>query len=264
MSNQERVGIIGYGMVGRAVGAWFTNAAVYSPRQFPDGMRDVNKCEIVFICVPSPYSKKTGYDLKAVHQTAKALTGKKILVLKSTVLPGTTTMLQKKYPKHTWLFNPEFLVEKTHIQDFLKPDRQIIGLAKNTAAHKAAAKKVMRILPPAPYEAVTTSAEAELIKLSANSFGALKVIYANMVYDLSQAAGADYETVRAGIIHDARIGPSWMKIWFDDYRGYSGKCFPKDVGALIWWGKKKRKRARLMETADAINQKLVPKKLRKR
>lgn len=259
-----KVGIVGYGMVGRAVGAWFTKAAIYSPHQFPTGLPDVNACDIIFVCVPSPYSKISGFDLKAINQTAKALTGRKIVVLKSTVLPGTTVRLQKKYPKHIWLFNPEFLVEKTHIHDFLKPDRQIIGLPKNTARHRAAARRVMKILPSAPFTAITTAAEAELIKLGANAFGALKVVYANMIYDLARAAGADYEIVRAGIGRDPRITPSWMKIWFDGYRGYSGKCFPKDVGALIWYGQQKKRRLKLLETADRINQRLLPKKLRYR
>lgn len=260
--SKSKIGIMGYGMVGSAVGAWFKHAAKYSPRKFPDGMPSINASEIIFICAPSPYHKKTGYDLTAIHQCAKALTGRKIIVLKSTVLPGTTTLLQKKYSKHTWLFNPEFLVEKTHIQDFLKPDRQIIGLARNTAAHRKAALRVMKLLPPAPYKAFTTASEAELIKIAANSFGALKLVYANMIYDISQQVGADYETVRQGIINDPRIGQAWTKIWFDGYRGYSGKCFPKDVGALIAFGKKTKHRVPLLEVADAINWKLLPKKYR--
>lgn len=264
MSVRTRVGIVGYGMVGQAVGAWFTRAAKYSPRQFPDGWPAVNACDIVFVCVPSPYSRRTGFDLSAIHQTARTLTGRKIVVLKSTVLPGTTAKLQKKYPQHTWLFNPEFLVEKTHIQDFLKPDRQILGLAKKTVRHRRAARRVMRLLPAAPFRAVTTSTEAELIKIGANTFGALKVVYANMMYDLARQVGADYETVRAGIVNDARIGPSWTRIWFDGYRGYSGKCFPKDVGALIAFGRTTKRRFRFLEAADAYNWKLLPAKRRQR
>lgn len=258
------IGIVGYGMVGQAVGAWFKPAAKYSLHTFKNGLPAVNQAQIIFICVPSPYHPKTGFDLTAIHQTAQALTGRKIIVLKSTVLPGTTAQLQKKYPRHVWLFNPEFLVEKTHIRDFLKPDRQILGLARNTVRHRRAAQRVMRMLPPAPFRAITTAAEAELIKICANTYGALKVVYANMVYDLAQQVGADYELVRQGIAHDARIGPSWMKIWFDGYRGYSGKCFPKDVGALIAYGKKTRHRIPFLEAADRYNWKLLPSRQRKR
>lgn len=258
------IGIIGYGMVGGAVGAWFKRAAKYDIKKYPDGLPEVNKAEIVFICVPSPYNAVTGYTMKAVIKAATSLTGKKIIVLKSTVLPGTTAQLQKQFPQHLWLFNPEFLVEKTNIQDFLKPDRQIIGLARQTAAHRRAAQRVMRLLPPAPYRALTTATEAELIKIAANAFGALKVVYANTVYDIAKQVGADYEVVRQGISADPRITASWMKIWFDGYRGYSGKCFPKDVGALIVFGKKTRRRLPLFEVADAINWKLLPKHQRKR
>lgn len=261
---QPSIGIIGYGMVGGAVGAWFKRAKVYDLKKFPNGLPAVNACEIVFICVPTPYKKSTGYDFRAIDQSAKRLTGKKIVVLKSTVLPGVTAALQKKYPQHTWLFNPEFLQDKTAVKDFLKPDRQIIGMAKNTTKHRAAAAVVMKLLPPAPYQAITTSVEAELIKLFANAFLATKVVFANMMYDVAMMNRADYEQIKLGVGHDPRITTSMMKIWLDGFRGYSGKCLPKDVGALIRYGRLKKHRLPLLEVVDSINWKLLPKSQRKR
>ncbi len=263
-SSAGQVGIIGYGMVGGAVGAWFKTAKKYDLTKFPNGWNDVDACDIVFICVPTPYKKSTGYDYRAIEQTAKRLSGKKIVVLKSTVLPGKTAELQKKFPLHTWLFNPEFLRDKSAVQDFLKPDRQIVGMAKITAKHAAAAKLVMKLLPPAPYQAVTTSTEAELIKEFANAFLATKVVFANMMYDLAKQTGADYEQVRLGVGNDPRITTSMMKVVQDGYRGYSGKCFPKDMGAMIRFGEMTKKRLPLLEIADLINWKLLPKKYRKR
>lgn len=258
------VGIIGYGMVGGAVGAWFKRAAKYDLKKFPNGWSAIDACDVVFICVPTPYKKSTGYDYRAIDATAKRLTGNKIVVLKSTVLPGKTTELQRRFPKQTWLFNPEFLRDKTAVQDFLKPDRQIVGLAKKTTKHRVAANLVMELLPPAPYQAVTTSAEAELIKLFANTFLATKVVFANMMYDLSSMIGADYEHVRLGVGHDPRITTSMTKVLMDGYRGYSGKCFPKDMGALIRFGQLKNHRLPLLEMADAINWKLLPRRQRHR
>lgn len=258
------IGIIGYGMVGGAVGAWFTKAKVFDPKKYPDGLPLVNDCSIVFVCVPTPYKKSTGYDYRAIDLSAKRLTGKKIVVLKSTVLPGKTAELQKKFPQHTWLFNPEFLRDKTAVKDFLHPDRQIIGVAKNTAKHRAAAKLAMKLLPKAPYQAITTSTEAETIKLAANSFLATKVVFANMIYDLCRLTGADYEQVKLGVGKDPRITTSMMKVVLDGYRGYSGKCFPKDVGALIRFGQMKKHRLTLLEVADATNWKLLPKSQRHR
>lgn len=251
-------------MVGGAVGAWFKNAAKYSPRRFPKGWIDVDASEIVFLCVPTPYKRSTGYDYLAIESAAKRLTGKKIIVLKSTVLPGKTAELQKKYPQHTWLFNPEFLRDKTAVQDFLKPDRQIVGMAKNTAAHRKAAQRVMKLLPNAPYKAVTTSTEAEMIKIFANAFLATKVVFANMVYDVCRQTGSDYEQVKQGMGHDPRITTSMMTVLMDGFRGYSGKCFPKDVGAIIRYGQLGKHRLPLLEVADAINWKLLPKRQRKR
>lgn len=260
----NKIGIIGYGMVGGAVGAWFKRAKVFDPAKYPDGLPAVNDCNIVFICVPTPYKKSTGYDYRAIELTAKRLTGKKIVVLKSTVLPGKTAELQKRLPQHTWLFNPEFLRDKTAVQDFLHPDRQIVGVAKNTAKHRAAAKLVMRLLPKAPYQAITTSTEAELIKLFANAYGATKVVFFNMIYDVASRLRADYEQVRLGVGNDPRITTSWTKVLSDGYRGYSGKCFPKDVGALIRFGQMKKHRLPLLEVADATNWKLLPKSQRHR
>lgn len=259
-----RVGIIGYGMVGGAVGAWFKRAAKYDLNKHPDGLPDVNKCGIVFICVPTPYKKSGGYDYRAIESTAKRLTGRKIVVLKSTVLPGKTTELQKRYPQHTWLFNPEFLRDKWAVKDFIEPDRQIVGIARKTTKHLAAARLVMKLLPPAPYQAITTSTEAELIKLFANTFLATKVVFANMMYDVSRRLGADYQAVRGGVGNDPRITSSMMNVWYEGFRGYGGKCFPKDMGALIAWGKKTKHRLQLLEVADAINWKLLPKNRRKR
>lgn len=259
-----KIGIIGYGMVGGAVGAWFKQAAIVDRSKHKNGWSAVNASDIVFICVPSPYNARTGYDMRAIEQSAKRLTGKKIVVLKSTVLPGKTVELQKKYPQHTWLFNPEFLRDKTATWDFLHADRQIVGLARNTAKHRAAARLVMKLLPKAPYQAYTTSTEAELIKEFANAFGATKVVFFNMIYDAAKKMGVDFEQVRLGVANDPRIGASWTKVLFDGYRGYSGKCFPKDMGAMIWWGKKTKHRLPLLEVADAINWKLLPKQYRKR
>lgn len=258
------VGIIGYGMVGGAVGAWFKRSAIYDLKKFPGDWSAVDACQIVFICVPTPYKKSTGYNYRAIETTAKRLSGRKIVVLKSTVLPGKTAELQKKYPQHIWLFNPEFLRDKSAVQDFIKPDRQIVGVVKKTVKHKVAARLVMELLPPAQYQAITTATEAELIKIFANAFLATKVVFANMIFDVAKLSRADYEQVRLGVGNDPRITTSMTKVLADGYRGYSGKCFPKDMGAIIRYGQMKKHRLPLLEVADATNWKLLPKRQRRR
>ncbi len=258
------IGIIGYGMVGGAVGAWFKKAKKYDLKKFPNSWAEVDDCEIVFICVPTPYKKSTGYDYRAIESTAKRLTGRKIVVLKSTVLPGKTAELQKKFPQHTWLFNPEFLRDKSATKDFLKPDRQIVGMGKNTTKHRVAAQVVMELLPKALYQAITTSTEAELIKIFANAFLATKVVFANMMYDVAKQTGSDYEQVKLGVGNDPRITTSMMNVVLDGYRGYSGKCFPKDMGAMIRFGKMTKRRLPLLEIADALNWRLLSKTQRRR
>ncbi len=93
-------------------------------------IEEVNKAHIVFICVPTPYNETRGFDLSFVEESIGNLKGEKNVVIKSTVLPGTTEMLQKKYSQHTLFFNPEFLTESSAENDTLFPCRQIIGYTK--------------------------------------------------------------------------------------------------------------------------------------
>ena len=95
---------------------------------------DVNQADVIFISVPTPRSSDGSANLSAVDSALKMIKGEKIVVLKSTVPPGTTENYQKKYPEKKILFNPEFLTEKKAWEDFLKPDRQIVGSFADPAA----------------------------------------------------------------------------------------------------------------------------------
>ena len=109
-----------------------------------------------------------------------------------------------------------------------------------------------------------TSNEAELTKLFSNSFFAMKVIFANTMYDVTRKNKADYDIVRQGVGRDPRIGTSVMNIWQDGFRGFSGKCIPKDIGALVWWGRHHGPAMPLLEVVDQVNRGLVPKAQRHR
>jgi UDPglucose 6-dehydrogenase len=105
-----------------------------------------------------------GFDPSLLEEAIANLSGSKTVVIKSTVLPGTTERLQARYPQHGLLFNPEFLREKSALQDFLEPDRQIVGFARRW--DQAAARDVLQLLPRAPFEAVVP-ARRELINTPA-------------------------------------------------------------------------------------------------
>jgi nucleotide sugar dehydrogenase len=177
------------------------------------------------------------------------------VVIKSTVLPGTTEAYQARYSQHCFLFSPEFLREDFARIDLLRPDRQIVGY---TAQSRHLADALLSMLPPAPYTSTMVAREAELVKYMTNAFLATKVIFANEVFDLATALDIDYDTVRQAVSADPRIGGSHLDIFQGEYRGYGGKCLPKDVRALLALGDRLGVPLRLLLTADRVNASLLP------
>jgi nucleotide sugar dehydrogenase len=139
-------------------------------------------------------------------------------------------MLQREYPEHPLLHAPEFLTEATAEHDELYPHRKIVGY---TEASRDWAEGVLGVLPSAPYERVVPATTAELIKYFANVFYAVTVSYVNQFYDLCQALDVDYDRVREAAEADPMMSSSHLQAWHKGYRGYGGKCLPKDARALI-------------------------------
>lgn len=229
---KEKIGIVGTGMVGGALKEYFESKErklfLYDKGKKIGSMDEVNQAELVFICVPTPYNGS--FDLSIVKETCHKLTPGKIIVIKSTVVPGTTNSLQKEFPKHIFLFNPEFLVEEKAVKDMFNPDRQIMGY---TDKSKDIAGQVMEILPRARYEKIMPASEAEMVKYFGNTFLAVKVIFGIQMHDFCQKLGVDYATVKEGASADPRIGPSHLDVFHGGYKGYGGKCLVKDIRALI-------------------------------
>jgi UDPglucose 6-dehydrogenase len=193
-----------------------------------------------------------------VRESVEKIKDGKIVVIKSTIMPRSTEKFQKSYPGKIILFNPEFLTTKTALKDFLKPERQIIGYV--TPKGRIAAKKVLAMLPRAPYIKIMKSTEAEMVKYFGNAFLANRVIFANQIFDICKAAGIDYDIVKEGASMDSRIGPSHFNVFADVFkegpRGYGGPCLPKDVKALIQFGKSVHADLGLLESLEKINKKL--------
>jgi UDPglucose 6-dehydrogenase len=254
-----KLGVMGVGVVGSAVRSYFRHSGepvlCFDKFSGEGSLAEINQADIVFVCVPTPYVPGRGLDASAVEEAVSGLTGEKIVVLKSTALPGTTQTLAGRYPQHRFFFNPEFLRESRAEADFVKPDRQIVGY---TGHHdREMALRLLKLLPPAPYEAVLPATTAELVKLFTNSMLALRVIFANEVYDLTSALGLDYEEVRAGLAADPRIGGSHFNVFDGGYRGYGGKCLPKDVGGIVDFANQQGIKLSLLETAQAVNRHLL-------
>jgi UDPglucose 6-dehydrogenase len=254
---QKKIGILGVGMVGSA----YANAlkdrfdiVKYDKFKMFDDLDAINKCGVIFICVPTEYDDKiNGYDLSCIDEAFENITGEKIIIIKSTVLLGTTECYQKKYPQHKILFCPEFLTEETAVNDASYPDRTIVGYTDKSFD---VAGDILQILPLAPFSRILPSTEAEMIKLMGNTWFSIKVIFANEIYDLCKRQNIDYNRVKESVAADKRIGRTHLDVLHKGYRGYGGGCLPKDTKALIGFAKQNEVEIELLNTAERINNKL--------
>lgn len=196
----------------------------------------VEKSDIIFLALPTPPREDGSADLRHVMsvsaQIAKLVRERKIVVLKSTVPVGTNQKIAAMFAKYssvpvTIVSNPEFQKQGAAVQDFMSPDRVIIGTKDEHAA------KIMRELY-APFMRTSDrflfmdERSAELTKYAANSLLATKISFINEIANLCDTLGADIEMVRKGLASDPRIGSQFL---FPGI-GYGGSCFPKDVQAL--------------------------------
>jgi len=259
-SQKFKIGILGLGMVGGALQRYFEKKRIdvfkYDKGRNIGSVKEVNQADVIFICVPTPFVEGIGPDLSYVEDACNNVLGNKIIVIKSTILPGTTARLQKKYPQHKFLFNPEFLVEEKADECMQNPERQIIGY---TDLSRQTGEDILAILPKAPYERIVRAIEAEMIKYFGNTFLSTKVIFSNQMYDLCKALGIDYEIVRECVAEDKRITPSHMDIFHGGYRGYGGKCLPKDTKSLITFADEHGVDLKLLKIVEDINSDLIKK-----
>ncbi len=254
-----KIGIIGSaGMVGSALKKYFQKKPNYQLFFYDikgeGSVEEVNKADYVYICVPTPTTADNECDITAIDGSLGLLKGGKAIIIKSTIIPGTTDKLQDKYSQHKILFNPEFLTEETSDQDMAFPDRQIIGYTKRSFT---IARDILQQLPLAPFERIVPAKEAEMAKYFGNNWFATKVIFANQMYDICQKVGIDYESVRDLVSADKRIGRTHLEIWHKGGRGAGGKCLPKDLRALLSFSKKEGVNLPLLEITKEINEKLL-------
>ena len=254
MSNKEySIGVIGAGVVGQAVASFFNKAKLYDKFKSVDAAEEVLDKDVIFVCVPTPY--QNGFD-RSILEEVFALIGRdkkeRVVVIKSTSIPGTTDYFQALYPRLRILFNPEFLTQKTAREDFRKPDKQLVGFTEQS---RGIAQSILDILPSAPYQKIIPAKAAEFVKYAVNAFYATKVIFGNMLYDIANSLGVDYAQVKEAFVAGQRITDSHFDVFAGGYRGYGGKCLPKDLLALVELGKKKGVDVGLLEKVDEMNEK---------
>lgn len=222
----------------------------------------VIESEVIFLCLPTPQGENGSADLKYVLGVAESIAEilrltdqkeHKIVVNKSTVPVGTGqqlyAILRKDGAKNfDVISNPEFLREGFAIEDFMKPDRIVIGFQSERALEKMKTLYEPFVRQGNPIFAMDI-ASAEVTKYVANSYLAMRITYMNEIANFCEKVGADVDSVRLGISADNRIGKRFL---FPGI-GYGGSCFPKDVKALINTSKEHSSEIRLLSVVDKVN-----------
>lgn len=225
---------------------------------FSSSIKDsVKKCEVIFICVGTPPRENGEADLSALEnvsqEIAKSLDSYKLIVEKSTVpvetgewVKRTVNRFRSQKAKFDIASNPEFLREGSAIQDFMHPDRIVIGVETDTA------KKILSDLykPLKAPIVVTDIKGAEIIKHASNSFLAIKISFINAISVICEKTGADIKGVAEGIGLDKRIGKGFLSAG----AGFGGSCFPKDLSAFIHITEKLGYKFDLLREVERINE----------
>jgi len=240
MSTKNKIGIIGNGFVGNSVAFGFSPTHEIKihdkdPKRNLNTIEEVLKCDFIFVCVPTPMNEDGSISLDIVEKALQEISDKNknrnnTVILKSTMVPGSTNNFVNQFPKLNIIFNPEFLTERTAKLDFLTQARIILGGAKRLT------KKVSKLFEERfmhTYIIETDTVTAELIKYMNNVFFASKVSIMNEMKMICDAIGADWKQALAGFTADQRIGDSHLNVPGPDGKmGFGGSCFPKDINAF--------------------------------
>lgn len=264
--NKQTIAVIGWtGMVGKTTYNWFKKQGYpvmgWSRSNQTHDWNEINeRADYIFVCVPTPYDWKKGkVDLIPLEETLKKILCQKKVIHKCTVPPGTTEELQKKFPNLNLFYNPEFLSEATCDVDFSNPDRQLIGYTEKSYRF---ALEILNLLPESAYGQIMPATEAEICKFINNFHGSLMVIFANFFYDVMRKfKDLSFERIKkaaqASKWVGSPMGRMYWNVWQGDFRGYGGKCFPKDVNMLIEWCEKNKVDHEILSATKKANERLL-------
>tara|TARA_R100000808_G_C2110033_1_gene124421 strand:- start:104 stop:952 length:849 start_codon:yes stop_codon:yes gene_type:complete len=265
--NKKTIGIVGQGFVGTAVREGlsnFYNIETYD--KFKTSTRDsleelVGCCDFIFLCLPTPMRRTGECDLDIVKDTVlqiDSMKKEKILILKSTVPPGTTEILNRECKYVNIVFNPEFLTEANFLDDFKNQNRIIVGGERPYSTKVSNLFK--KVFPKTPI-VKTGSTTAEMVKYFTNCFLATKVAFANEIKQYCDKLKIDYDKVVEYVLYDDRIGRTHLSVPGPDGNlGFGGSCFPKDINALIHELEKNQISPKVLKSAWNKNLEVRPQK----
>lgn len=231
-----KIGCIGQGFVGKNIADNLEQRGYDVVRyaletEYKNNKSLIAECGIVFIGVPTP-STPEGFDFSVVTEVLKLVADGSVAVIKSTLLPGTTKILQDLYPNKVVLFSPEFLCENTAAYDVTNPIMNIIGLPYETAGHQKAAESVQATFPVSKHNFVVSAEAAELFKYAHNLNGYFRVILTNLLFEVGETFEVNWGDVKTMMDSDSMLSPYYNSPVHKDGRGAGGNCFVKDMAAF--------------------------------
>ena len=238
------IGIVGQGFVGNAVYQKFKKYYDVLTNDLDKSKSTstletlVSSCDVIFLCLPTPMKKNGKCDVSIVEnvlQEIDLLTDnyetKKTIVIKSTIVPGTTNKWNDVYESLDIVFNPEFLTERNAVKDYDNQSRIILGGPRPATTEL---KQIFSKVFPKATIIKTDSTHAEMVKYLTNTFLSTKVSFANEIYQLCNKLNIDYDKVVEYATYDERLGKShWGVPGHDGDFGFGGHCFPKDLAAIL-------------------------------
>ena len=272
MKISKTIGIVGNGFVGSAVRYGFSpnvgvdaEVKVYDkdPNKSTHMLRDVVDSDVIFLSVPTPSNSDGSMNVDIVDRVLGDISQYAdlfevgIILLRSTVTPGTTSNLQKKYPNLRIVFNPEFLTERSANFDFINQSRFILGGSSDDVIEVS---ELFRERFGSTLSIIETNYEtAEMIKYMTNTFFATKISFLNDMKLLADKCGVIWKDAIEGFVRDGRVGHSHLDVpGHDGKYGFGGSCFPKDIQALINFGESNDVDMNVLKGAWETNLKVRP------
>lgn len=260
---KPNIGIIGMGFLGSAIVHGFSHCAnikIYDKyNDIYDSLPDViSHSRYMFVCVPTPMNEDGTQDLSNVDCAIKSIaniayTGK-VIIIKTTILPGTTRKYAEKYTNHAFVHNPEFLTERRSKLEFINAPRIILG-GEDFVTKEVEELYRIRFTHTPIYR--TTWEAAEVAKYMANCFYACKVAFMNEFYDIADHVGIPYEDLKNMLLASGWVNPMHTDVpGHDGQRGYGGKCFPKDMNAIIKWAEENSLGLDMCRAAEKVNKRV--------
>ena len=230
-----KLGIVGNGFVGNALHQGFKN--FYDVRVYDsnlarslNSLEEVNECAVIFVCVPTPMSITGQIDL-SILKGAMEILRPGLIVVKSTITPYGAQEITNHFKSHSIVYNPEFLTERTAVEDFQNPSRIVLGGNDEAVG---IVKKIYKNLFPEVQYVLTDYKTACFVKYMSNCFSAAKVSLMNEFRQIAENDNINWDDTMEGFLASGWVNPMHTLVpGPDGDRGFGGKCFPKDVNAMV-------------------------------